>query len=56
MGPIGISNLTRCVLDVGSQSSFVAKILIDHMKLDVVDRRDLVVSARESRSSDSGPR
>ena len=56
MGPIRISKLTRCILDGGSQSSFVAKILIDDLKLDVVDRRDLVVSACESRSSDSGPR
>jgi hypothetical protein len=56
IGPTGLSKLTRCVLDAGSQSSFVAKTLIDDLKLDVVDRRNLVVSAFESRSSDSGPR
>jgi len=56
MGPIGPSKLTRCVLDVGSQSSFVATISIDDLKLEVADRRDLLVSAFESRSSDSGPR
>jgi hypothetical protein len=47
--------LTRCVLDAGSQTSFVAKTLIDDLKLEVVDRRDLVVSAFESQSSDSSP-
>ena len=41
--------------DGGSQSSFIAKTLIDDHKLEVVDRRDLVVSAFESRSSDSSP-
>jgi hypothetical protein len=56
MGPTGLSKLTRCVLDAGSQSSFVAKTLIDDLKLEVVERRDLLVSAFESRSSDSCPR
>jgi hypothetical protein len=56
MGPTGLSKLTRCVLDAGSQSSFVAKTLIDDLKLEVIERRNLVVSAFESRSSDSGPR
>ena len=51
----GLSKLTRCVLDSGSQSSFIAKNLIDDLKVEVVDCRDLVVSAFESRSSDSGP-
>ena len=55
-GPTRNSKLTRCVLDGGSQSSFVAKTLIDDLKLEVVDRRDLVISAFESRSCDSGPR
>ena len=55
MGPTGLNKLTRCVLDAGSQSNFVAKTLIDDLKLEVVDRRDLV-SAFESWSSDSGPR
>jgi len=55
MGPTGLSKLTRCVLDTGSQSSFVTKTLIDNLKLEVVDRRDLLVSAFESWSSDSGP-
>jgi len=56
MGPTGLSKLTHCVLDAGGQSSFVAKTLIEDLKLDVVDRRNLVVSAFESRSSDSDPR
>jgi len=55
VGPTGISKLTRCVFETGSQSSFVAKTLIDDVKFEVVDRQDLVVSAIESRSSDSGP-
>jgi hypothetical protein len=56
MGPTGLSKLTRCVLDAGSQTSFITKTLIDDLKLEIVDCRDLVVSAFESRSSDSGPR
>ena len=56
MGTTGLSKLTRCVLDGGSQSRFVAKTLLDDLKLEVVDRRDFVVSALESRSSDSDPR
>jgi len=55
-GPTGLSKLTRCVLDGGSQASFIAKTLIDDLKLEVVDRRDLVVSAFESKSSESSPR
>jgi hypothetical protein len=43
-------------LDGGSQSSFIAKNLIDNLKLEVCDRRDLVVSAVESRSYESKPR
>ena len=52
MGPTGLSKLTRCVLDTGSQSSFIVKTSRDDLKLEVVDRQDLVVSAFESRSSD----
>jgi len=55
MGLTGLRKLTCCVLDAGSQSSFVAKTLIDDLKLEVVDRRDLLVSAFESWSSESGP-
>jgi hypothetical protein len=56
VGPTGRSKLTRCVLDGGSQSSFIAKTLIDDLKLEVVDCRDLLVSAFESRSAESSPR
>jgi hypothetical protein len=56
MGPTGLNKLTRCVLDGGSQSRFIAKSLIDDLKLEIVDRRDLVVSAFESRPSESSPR
>jgi hypothetical protein len=55
MGPTGLSKLTHCVLDGSSQSSFIAKALIDKLKLEVVDCQDLVVSAFESQASDSGP-
>ena len=48
MGPTGINKLTRCVLYGGSQSSFIAKSLIDNLKLEIVDRRELMVSAFES--------
>jgi len=56
MGPTGLSKLTRYAQDGGSQTSFIAKTLIDNLKLEIVDRRDLVVSAFESRSSDTGAR
>jgi len=50
MGHTGLSKLTRCVLDGYSQSNFIDKTLIDDLKLEVIDCRDLVVSAFESRS------
>ena len=56
MGPTGLKKLTRCVLDGGKQSGFIAKSLIDDLNLEIVDRRDLVVSAFESQSSESSPR
>ena len=56
MGPKGLNKLTRCVLDGGSQSSFVSESLIDVLNLEIVDRRGLVVSTFESRSSESVPR
>lgn len=56
IGPTGLSKLTRCVLDGGSQSSFVAKSLVDGLQLEIVDSRDLLVSAFESRPSELGPR
>jgi hypothetical protein len=56
IGPTGLSRLTRCVMDGGSQSSFVAKFLIDDLQLGIVDSRDLAVSAFESGSPVSSPR
>jgi len=38
VGPTGISKLTCCVLDSGSQTSFVSKSIIDAMKLEVIDQ------------------
>jgi hypothetical protein len=56
IGSNGVSRTTRCVLDGGSQSSFVSKPLIDALKLDVVGRRDLAISAFESSPVTSIPR
>jgi len=56
VGPTGLSKLTRCVLDSGSQTSFVSKSIIDALKLDVIDRRNMAVSAFESSSVTSGLR
>jgi hypothetical protein len=56
MGRTGLSRLTRCVLDGGSQSSFVAKSLIDDLKLEVVGSRDLLVSAFQSELPVPSPR
>ena len=50
-GPTGLSRLTRCVLDGGSQSSFIAASLIDDLKLQAVNERELSVCAFESQSS-----
>lgn len=48
VGSTGLSNLTRCVLDKESQTSFVNTSIIDALKLDVIDWRNLAVSAFES--------
>ena len=50
VGPAGLSKLTRCVLDSGSQTSFVSKSLIEALRLEVMDRRNLAVNAFESSS------
>jgi hypothetical protein len=47
-GPTGLRKCTRCILDCGSQSSFVSKDLIDQLKLNVIGHRDLAVNAFES--------
>ena len=53
LGPSGLSKLTRCVLDSKSHTSFVSKSIIDALKLDVPDRRNLAFSAFESSSDTS---
>ena len=55
MGPTGLGKLTRCVLDGGSQTSFITKTLIDYLKLEIVDLRDLW-SAQSCPGPDTGPR
>ena len=47
-GPTGLSKLTRCVLDGESQSSFITRSIINDLKLEVIDHRDLAISAFES--------
>lgn len=54
--PTGLSRLTRCVLDGGSQSSFIATTLIEDLKLNTIDERELTVCAFESRSTKSSRR
>ena len=56
VGPTGLSKLTSCVLDSGSQTSFVSTSIIDALKLDVIERRNLAVSAFESSSVSSRSR
>jgi hypothetical protein len=46
-GPTGLSRLTRCVLDGGSQSSFITDNLIEDLKLRIIEQRELNVSAFE---------
>jgi hypothetical protein len=47
-GPTGLSRLTRCVLDGGSQSSFITDALIEELKLQIIEHRELNVLAFES--------
>ncbi|GFU46966.1 integrase catalytic domain-containing protein [Nephila pilipes] len=47
-GPTGITKLTRCILDGGSQASFVDVKLIDELKLNVINSSSLRVQAFES--------
>ena len=56
MGPTGRIKLTRCALDGGSQSSLIAKILVDDLKLEVVECRYLLVRSFELWSYNSNPR
>jgi hypothetical protein len=55
-GPTRRSKLTRCVLDGGSQPSFVNKSLIDELLLEVIDNRSLSISSFETASPSSSQR
>ena len=55
-GPTGLSRLTRCVLDGGSQSSFIATTLIDDLKLQTTNEKELTVCAFQSHSTKSSRR
>jgi len=46
--PTGLSRLRRCMLDGGSQCSFIARSLIDDLQVEVTDQRDLSVTAFET--------
>ena len=48
VGPSGLSKLTCCVLDSGSQTSLISTSIIDALNLEVIDQRDLAVGAFES--------
>ncbi|GBN66530.1 hypothetical protein AVEN_80739-1, partial [Araneus ventricosus] len=55
-GPTGITKLTRCILDGGSQSSFVSTRLVDVLNLKVISTDNLEVRGFESHSSETQPR
>jgi len=55
-GPTGFSRLALCVLDGGSQSSFIAASLIDDLKLQAISERELTVCAFESHFTQSSRR
>ncbi|KAJ4447846.1 hypothetical protein ANN_09854 [Periplaneta americana] len=55
-GPTSLTKLKRCVLDGGSQSSFVTKSIVDELKLEVVDCRDLAIGPFESSPTTPRPR
>ena len=56
VGSTGLSKLTRCLLDSGSQTSFLSSSIIDGLKLEVVDQQNLAVSAFESSAATSSSR
>jgi len=55
-GPTGLSRLTRCVLDGGSQYSFIARSVLDFLQLEVIDQRVLSVTAFETFPTAQGRR
>ena len=55
-GPTGLSKLTRCVLDGGKQCSFIVRSVIDDLQHEVIDKRDLSVTAFETCSTSPGRR
>ncbi|XP_071041446.1 uncharacterized protein [Parasteatoda tepidariorum] len=50
-GLTGITKLTRCILDCGSQTSFIHSNLVDYLKLDVISSDSLEIHAFESSSN-----
>jgi hypothetical protein len=46
-GPLGLRS-SRCLLDSGSQSSFIHASLIDQLQLSFVDKRDVIITPFES--------
>jgi hypothetical protein len=54
-GPTGLSRLTRCLLDGGSQCRFISRSVIDDLQLEVIAHRNLSVTAFETYPSPSRP-
>ncbi|GBM52363.1 hypothetical protein AVEN_160090-1 [Araneus ventricosus] len=52
-GPAGITKLTSCILDGGSQSSFVSTGLVDVLNLKVISTDNLGIRGFESHSSET---
>ena len=50
VGPTGLSTLTRSLLDSGSEKNSISTSIIDTMKVDVVDQRNMAVGAFELQS------
>jgi hypothetical protein len=55
-GPSGLAKLTRCVLDAGSQSSFISTSLINQLKLEVLEKREIIITPFESTTAASQAR
>jgi len=55
-GPTGSSRLTCCMLDGGSQCSFIARSVIDDLQREVIDQRDLSFTAFETTTTPSQKR
>ena len=53
---LGFKKLTRCLLDAGSQSSFIHTSLVDQLQLSFLDQRDVIITPFESTAPSRHPR